>query len=63
MWLTKPLDELRGDVGNGKLDPPTTAYAEPFDTYCDMSHLLDAEAYEEEDSTPGSGLLLLGAPG
>jgi uncharacterized protein with NAD-binding domain and iron-sulfur cluster len=53
VWLTMPLDELRGDAGKGELDPPATAYAEPFDTYCDMSHLLDAEGYGAEDGPRG----------
>jgi hypothetical protein len=49
LWLTKTVDELRGASRTGELDPPATAYAEPFDTYCDMSHLLDAEAYDGTD--------------
>ena len=44
VWLTKPLAALRGQSGE-ELDPPATGYAEPFDTYCDMSHLLEAEEY------------------
>jgi uncharacterized protein with NAD-binding domain and iron-sulfur cluster len=51
VWLTRPIEELaarRGDDQPG-LDPPATAYAEPFDTYCDMSHLLDAEGYDGVD--------------
>jgi uncharacterized protein with NAD-binding domain and iron-sulfur cluster len=44
LWLSRPVKELRGpDADRDPLDPPATAYAEPFDTYCDMSHLLDAE--------------------
>ena len=31
------------------LDPPATAFAEPFDTYCDMSHLLAAEDHAGGD--------------
>lgn len=45
LWLTRPVDELRGRDPDGRLDPPATAYAEPFDTYCDMSHLLPVEGY------------------
>ena len=45
LWLTKTIDELRDPAGSGGLDPPATAYVEPFDTYCDMSHLLEAEGY------------------
>jgi uncharacterized protein with NAD-binding domain and iron-sulfur cluster len=46
VWLTRPIEELRTRPARGGLDPPATAYAEPFDTYCDMSHLLAAEAYD-----------------
>ena len=46
VWLTKSIGQLRERSGGDELDPPSTAYAEPFDTYCDMSHLLGAEAYE-----------------
>ncbi|MEA2144715.1 MAG: hypothetical protein QOG59_302, partial [Solirubrobacteraceae bacterium] len=53
LWLTKTIDELRGAPGTDGLDPPATAYAEPFDTYCDMSHLLDAEVYEGGDRPKG----------
>ncbi|MEA2210587.1 MAG: hypothetical protein QOF83_535 [Solirubrobacteraceae bacterium] len=49
VWLTKTSDELRGAPSRDGLDPPATAYAEPFDTYCDMSHLLDAEVYPGDD--------------
>jgi uncharacterized protein with NAD-binding domain and iron-sulfur cluster len=45
LWLTRSIDELRGAASANELDPPATAYAEPFDTYCDMSHLLEAEVY------------------
>ena len=45
VWLTRPLGELRGQAAGEQLDPPATGYAEPFDTYCDMSHLLEAEGY------------------
>jgi uncharacterized protein with NAD-binding domain and iron-sulfur cluster len=45
VWLTRPIDELRGQPGAGGLDPPATAYEDPFDTYCDMSHVLAAEGY------------------
>ena len=45
LWLTRPIDELRSPAGSNGLDPPATAYVEPFDTYCDMSHLLEAEGY------------------
>jgi hypothetical protein len=48
LWLTKPIDELCAGGPSG-LDPPATGYAEPFDTYCDMSHLLTAEAYDGID--------------
>ena len=50
LWLTKTIEQLRGPLGPDGLDPPATGYAEPFDTYCDMSHLLEAEVYE-----PGGG--------
>ena len=46
LWLTKPIEELRVRAAADGLDPPATAYTEPFDTYCDMSHLLEAEAYQ-----------------
>ena len=49
VWLTKSIEELRGPGSGDDLDPPSTAYAEPFDTYCDMSHLLGAEAYAGGD--------------
>jgi uncharacterized protein with NAD-binding domain and iron-sulfur cluster len=49
VWLTKSIDELRGRPPGDDLDPPSTAYAEPFDTYCDMSHLLAAEGYAGDD--------------
>jgi uncharacterized protein with NAD-binding domain and iron-sulfur cluster len=47
IWLTKPIEELRARPGEAALDPPATAYAEPFDTYCDMSHLLAPEGFGE----------------
>ncbi len=53
LWLTKTTDELRGVSLAGELDPPATAYAEPFDTYCDMSHLLDAESYNDAGGPRG----------
>jgi uncharacterized protein with NAD-binding domain and iron-sulfur cluster len=53
LWLTKTINELRGVPGGDGLDAPATAYAEPFDTYCDMSHLLDAEAYQGGDGPKG----------
>jgi uncharacterized protein with NAD-binding domain and iron-sulfur cluster len=44
LWLTRPVHELcHAAASDNKLDPPATAYVEPFDTYCDMSHLLTAE--------------------
>jgi uncharacterized protein with NAD-binding domain and iron-sulfur cluster len=46
LWLTKTVDELRGPSSVDGLDPPATAFAEPFDTYCDMSQLLTAEGDE-----------------
>ncbi len=49
LWLTKTIDELRGPSTVDGLDPPATAFAEPFDTYCDMSHLLAAEDQERDD--------------
>ena len=49
LWLTKTIDELRGPSNVDGLDPPATAFAEPFDTYCDMSHLLAAEHDERGD--------------
>ncbi|HEY2162156.1 MAG TPA: FAD-dependent oxidoreductase, partial [Solirubrobacteraceae bacterium] len=49
VWLTRPIDELRARPGGNRLDPPSTAHAEPFDTYCDMSHLLPVEGYGGDD--------------
>lgn len=46
LWLTRTIEELRGPADKAGLDAPGTAYAEPFDTYCDMSQLLGAEAYQ-----------------
>jgi uncharacterized protein with NAD-binding domain and iron-sulfur cluster len=49
IWLTRSITELLAPAGRTsvtpRLDLPATAYAEPFDTYCDMTHLLDAETY------------------
>jgi uncharacterized protein with NAD-binding domain and iron-sulfur cluster len=42
LWLDKPTVELGGNT----LAPVMSGYAEPFDTYADMSHLLKAEAWE-----------------
>jgi uncharacterized protein with NAD-binding domain and iron-sulfur cluster len=53
VWLTRPIDALRAARTADSLDPPTTAYAEPFDTYCDMSHLLEAEGYGAGDGPRG----------
>ena len=53
LWLTKTIDELRGSPVATGLDPPATGYAEPFDTYCDMSHLLEAEGYQGHDGPKG----------
>jgi uncharacterized protein with NAD-binding domain and iron-sulfur cluster len=53
VWLTRPIEELRGQPGRDRLDPPATAYEEPFDTYCDMSHLLPAENYGDGDGPRG----------
>jgi uncharacterized protein with NAD-binding domain and iron-sulfur cluster len=53
LWLTRPIDELRDPTGSDGLDPPATAYVEPFDTYCDMSHLLEAEGYDDGDGPHG----------
>jgi uncharacterized protein with NAD-binding domain and iron-sulfur cluster len=53
VWLTRPIDELGGRAGKDGLDPPATAYEEPFDTYCDMSHLLRVEGYEGDDGPKG----------
>jgi uncharacterized protein with NAD-binding domain and iron-sulfur cluster len=53
LWLTKTIDELRGAPSRDGLDPPATAYADPFDTYCDMSHLLEAEVYRGGDGPKG----------
>ncbi len=52
VWLTRPIQELR-PPDNEHLDPPATAYAEPFDTYCDMSHLLAVEHHEADDGPKG----------
>ncbi|MGZ4185466.1 MAG: FAD-dependent oxidoreductase [Solirubrobacteraceae bacterium] len=53
LWLTKPIEELRNPSGSDGLDPPATAYVEPFDTYCDMSHLLEAEGYRGGEGPRG----------
>ena len=53
VWLTKPISELGEQPGKDGLDPPATAYREPFDTYCDMSHLLQAEGHEVPDGPKG----------
>ena len=45
LWLTKSVAELHARPRADGLDPPATAYAEPFDTYCDMSHLLAPEGF------------------
>jgi uncharacterized protein with NAD-binding domain and iron-sulfur cluster len=41
VWLDKPTAEL----GGNPLSPVMSGYAEPFDTYADMSHLLRREAW------------------
>jgi uncharacterized protein with NAD-binding domain and iron-sulfur cluster len=41
LWLTPTLAEL----GWSQLSPVMTAYAKPFDTWADMSHLLEAERW------------------
>ena len=53
VWLTRPIDELRGQPAGDGLDPPATGYDEPFDTYCDMSHLLAAEDYGGDHGPKG----------
>src|SRR5689334_22468132 len=53
LWLTKPIDELASPAASDGLDPPATAYVEPFDTYCDMSHLLAAEGYADGEGPRG----------
>jgi uncharacterized protein with NAD-binding domain and iron-sulfur cluster len=53
LWLTRPVEALRGPSGVDGLDAPATAFAEPFDTYCDMSHLLAAEEDGREDGPKG----------
>ena len=53
LWLTRPVDELGGLAAREGLDPPATAFAEPFDTYCDMSHLLEAEGYQGDGGPRG----------
>jgi uncharacterized protein with NAD-binding domain and iron-sulfur cluster len=53
LWLTRSIDELRQRQERDGLDPPATAYAEPFDTYCDMSHLLEAEGHGGADQPKG----------
>ena len=73
-WRDRPHEGLPGVAdqvdrraprpsGGDELDPPSTAYAEPFDTYCDMSHLLGAEGYEGVDGPKAVALLLRGAAG
>lgn len=39
LWLSKDLGEMGWTMGS----PITTAYAEPMDTWCDMTHLLPQE--------------------
>jgi uncharacterized protein with NAD-binding domain and iron-sulfur cluster len=53
VWLTRSIEELGGHPGRGRLDPPATAFSEPFDTYCDMSHLLAVEGYDGADAPKG----------
>lgn len=53
VWLTKPINQLGEQSDGDGLDPPTTAYAERFDTYCDMSHLLQVEGYAAGDGPKG----------
>ncbi len=47
LWLTRPPAELssHAERDGSQLDSPSTAFARPFDTYCDMTHLLAAEGY------------------
>jgi uncharacterized protein with NAD-binding domain and iron-sulfur cluster len=53
VWLQRPIDELRKRTDGGALDAPATGYSEPFDTYCDMSHLLPAEGYDGDRGPRG----------
>ena len=53
VWLTKSISELGEQSDGNGLDPPATAYTEPFDTYCDMSHLLQVEGYDGADGPKG----------
>ena len=53
VWLTRSIAELRDHHGRERLDPPATAYTAPFDTYCDMSHLLSVEGYDGSDGPRG----------
>lgn len=53
LWLTRTVGELGGPPAGDGLDPPATAFAEPFDTYCDMSHLIGAEGYGGGDGPKG----------
>jgi uncharacterized protein with NAD-binding domain and iron-sulfur cluster len=53
VWLTRSIAELRDHGDGGRLDPPATAYAAPFDTYCDMSHLLAVEGYDGAEGPKG----------
>jgi uncharacterized protein with NAD-binding domain and iron-sulfur cluster len=54
VWLTTAPGALRGEPQAMGLDQPATAHADPFDTYCDMSHLLEVEAHRAQ--TPPRGL-------
>jgi hypothetical protein len=53
VWLAKAVEELRAPSERDLLDPPATGYAEPFDTYCDMSQLLEAEVHPGEPGPRG----------
>ena len=53
VWLSRSIAELREHPDGERLDPPATAYAAPFDTYCDMSHLLAVEGYGAADGPKG----------
>lgn len=42
LWIEKDLAEM----GWSAPSPITTAYAEPLDTWCDMTHLIDRESWK-----------------
>jgi uncharacterized protein with NAD-binding domain and iron-sulfur cluster len=50
VWLGKPSDQIGWEHGSNSV---AGCYVEPLDTYCDMSHLLPAESWGEDDGVRG----------